>query len=398
LKRGFPLATPAILPALTVQDLLTKGFFHDKVIPPLNSLSLTPAMAAMQLFVGNILNVAAAQNRYRLNIPRNKSSQHSVPKRKHLRRMLSVPNPLSYSILCDQIVLNWGLLHGICANSTLSMSIPTTSLVRGVQSESGQRAVASRRARRSVAQRFLLKTDLVRYYPSIYTHSIPWAIHGKDAARADVVGLLPGNRLDVCVREMQDKQTGGIPIGPDTSYILGEVIASRIDQMLQDRLTPLTIRGTRFIDDYHLYFRTRGEAEQAIAALHGVARFFELEINDATTEIFELPEAIEPAWKTTLRTHTIAQGDYGISCKAHFDRASELAVQFPNDSVYTYVAKKLLHAGISQNIWEVCETLLFRAALAEPSMLPILLRLLVVGMYISITCAGSNSRTDITNG
>jgi hypothetical protein len=256
------------------------------------------------------------------------------------------------------------------------MSIPSASTHRAVQGAYGQSAVANQRAQRSIGQRFLLKTDLVRFYPSIYTHSIPWAIHGKETARADTLNQLWGNRLDVCLQAIQDKQTGGIPIGPDTSYIIAEMLSSRIDQMLQEKLAPLTLRGTRFIDDYHLYFRTRADAEQAVAALHGVARFFDLEINDAKTEIVELPEAIDPSWKTILRTHALVQDDYGVSCKAMFDRAAELAKQYPNDSVYTYIAKKLLHTILTPDIWLICEPLLYRAALAEPSMLPVLLRLL----------------------
>jgi hypothetical protein len=95
------------------------------------------------------------------------------------------------------------------------------------------------RARRSIGSRYLLKTDIARFYPSIYTHSIPWALHGKDAARKDKEYKLLGNRLDLWMRETQDKQTGGIPIGPDTSFVVGEVIASAIDLRLKERIAPL---------------------------------------------------------------------------------------------------------------------------------------------------------------
>jgi hypothetical protein len=33
------------------------------------------------------------------------------------------------------------------------------------------------------AARYVLKTDVARFYHSIYTHSIPWVIHGKAAAK-----------------------------------------------------------------------------------------------------------------------------------------------------------------------------------------------------------------------
>jgi hypothetical protein len=149
--------------------------------PPFNSASLAPALPALQQYINAVLQAANAQPRFGLNTPRCRLVEHSVPKRKHLRRMLSIPNPRAYAVLCDQIALNWPNLHQLCATSPLSMSIPSASTHRAVQGAYGQSAVANQRAQRSIGQRFLLKTDLVRFYPSIYTHSIPWAIHGKEA-------------------------------------------------------------------------------------------------------------------------------------------------------------------------------------------------------------------------
>ena len=370
------MATAAVVPSVGVDALLTRGYFHDRVVPPFNSESMLLALPAVQQFVAEVLQKAEAEPRFTLPIKRSRPVEHSVPKRKHSRRMLAIPNPRPYAILCTQIALNWPALYQLCVASPITMSAPASSGHRAVQSAYGQRAVANERAKRSVGQRYLLKTDLVRFYPSIYTHSVPWAIHGKEVARADTQNHLWGNRLDVCLQAIQDKQTGGLPIGPDTSYIIAEMLSSRMDQMLQATIPSVPLKGTRFIDDYHLYFRTRADAEGVVAALHGIARSFDLEINDVKTEILELPEAIDPSWKTILRTHVLATDDYGVSCKALFDRAAELSKAHPNDSVYTYIAKKLLHTALPPNIWSICEPLVYRAALAEPSMLPILLRLL----------------------
>jgi len=100
------------------------------------------------------------------------------------------------------------------------------------------------RAQRSVGARYLLKRTL-RVITSIYTHSIPWALHTKEKARADTKYALPGNRLDLWMRECQDKQTGGIPIGPDTSYIVSEVIGTAMDLQLLDKLPSTRGRDNR---------------------------------------------------------------------------------------------------------------------------------------------------------
>src|SRR5262249_53914269 len=285
---------------------------------------------------------------------------------KHLRRLMGIPNPFHQALLCDEIATGWFDLEAHCAKSPIALSTPTIDVDRALRSRIELNRQPVFRARASIGSRYLLKTDLSRYYPSIYTHSIPWALHGKAAARKDRKYGLLGNRLDLWVRETQDKQTGGIPIGPDTSFLIGEIIGSSIDIALSRRLPECN--GTRFIDDYHLYFSSLSAAEAALAVFLEVARSFELDINDLKTEIIPLPEALEPAWKTELRM--IQLRPYGqpqaTDLLSLFDRGFEHAKNFPADSVLTYVAKQVLSATIDPDNWELCESLLLRAAIGEP--------------------------------
>jgi hypothetical protein len=314
----------------------------------------------------------AKKNRWQLP-QRSRCSEHSVPKRKHLRRRLAIPNPRHQAILCLEVAANWPYLRKICEESPISLTAPRLSSSRAIEGSHGRQGIASERAMRSIGARYLLQTDFARFYPSIYTHSVPWAIHGKNEARADKKFELCGNRLDLWVRETQDKQTSGIPIGPDTSFLMAEVIASRIDAELQ-RQVSRPLRGTRYIDDYHLCFGTLAEAETALSGLHRVAAGYELEVNDAQTEIIELPEPLEPSWKTELRAIRVDDDNDPTPIKALFDTGFELAKQYPHDSVLTYVAKKIQGlSSLKDKNWEVCEPLLLRACFGEPTMLPLLL-------------------------
>src|SRR5262249_1499355 len=144
-------------------------------------------------------------------LPRSRCVTHSVPKRKHLRRSLAIPNPLHQCILSDEIASNWPALSAFCARSPLSLSLPKPSADRALEATNDLNKQPLFRAQRSVGSRYLLKTDIARFYPSIYTHSVPWALHNKTAARSDKKFKLLGNRLDLWLRETQDKQTGGIP-------------------------------------------------------------------------------------------------------------------------------------------------------------------------------------------
>jgi hypothetical protein len=102
--------------------------------------------------------------------------------------------------------------------------------------------------------RYVIQTDISRFYQSIYTHSIPWALHGKAAAKANRSRRLIGNTLDKLVREGQDRQTIGVPIGPDTSLIIAEIILSSVDEALKRKRLK---NGLRYIDDYDFGFQTQ---------------------------------------------------------------------------------------------------------------------------------------------
>lgn len=65
--------------------------------------------------------------------------------------------------------------------------------------------------KRSAGMRLTLKIDLATFYASIYTHGIPWVIHGKQVARSKRAKDWCGNRLDVWMRDTRDRQTKGIP-------------------------------------------------------------------------------------------------------------------------------------------------------------------------------------------
>jgi hypothetical protein len=183
---------------------------------------------------------------------------------------------------------------------------------------------------------------------------------------------LLGNRIDLWTRETQDRQPGGIPIGPDTSFLIGELTATAIDLELCKRFPRL--RGTRSVDDYYLYFQTVSEAEAALAALHGIAKQYELEINDPKTEIIPLPDTLEPPWKSHLRGMRIRPNGQPqeTDLLSLFDYAFEQAKNYPADSVLTYAAKQVLSADIIEENWSFCEALLLKAVLNEPTMLSVL--------------------------
>ena len=198
--------------------------------------------------------------------------------------------------------------------------------------------IPHRRAEIRMGMRYALQTDIKGFYPSIYTHSISWALHTK-AKSQDNVGFdaLLGNRLDRVIQNSQTKQTKGIPIGPDTSFLAAELILTKLDRLLHKEVTT---RFFRYMDDYEFAFRSFNEAEQALSTFQELLAGFELSANEGKTRIIELPSPIQEPWPRELREFDIA----GPSKSKHqstklldfFDLALRLRVDFPDQGVISY--------------------------------------------------------------
>src|SRR5690625_4753375 len=83
---------------------------------------------------------------------------------------------------------------------------------------------------------YIVKADIKACFPSVYTHSIPWALHGKQKAKGNRrLGGLYGNLIDKCTQNTKGGQTNGVIIGPHTSNIISEIVLTSVDLELQKK-------------------------------------------------------------------------------------------------------------------------------------------------------------------
>lgn len=154
---------------------------------------------------------------------------------------------------------------------------------------------------------FVVKADISACFPSIYTHSIPWALHGKDKSKTKR-GLLAlsGNLLDQCTQKTRDGQTNGLLIGPHSSNIISEIVLTNIDSLL-------TLKGyeklKRHIDDYEFYAESFEKAECFLHDLGLALREYELTINEKKTKILKLPRPSEENWVNELNRFHFAKDE-----------------------------------------------------------------------------------------
>jgi hypothetical protein len=179
---------------------------------------------------------------------------YDASKRGGQRRVFGVPHPL---YLRDQGLFfenHWTDIEGAFASSPGSVSKPVLDAAGPRYIRITPHSDLNRiRLKKLSRFAFCLVADVSRFFPSVYSHSIPWALNGKPAAKLDhepKSTTVWGNRLDFSVRQAQSGQTLGIPVGTDTSKIIAEIIMSSVDKEL------LRLSGTqrptyvRHVDDY----------------------------------------------------------------------------------------------------------------------------------------------------
>jgi hypothetical protein len=189
---------------------------------------------------------------------------------------------------------------------------------------------------------------------------------GKSTAKAERNDGY-ANEIDLRLRNLQDGQTLGIPVGPDASLVIAEIIGTAIDFELQEH----GLKGFRFMDDFEFVFPTRGEAEVGLARLECELAKFELAINPRKTSIEELPTDLERPWLSGVRRMA---GDAEQQLSAlwlieYFNTIFDLKRQFPYDPVLAFGIACLRSAEIERvtnnTTWELFQSLLAQSALAE---------------------------------
>lgn len=219
-------------------------------------------------------------------------------------------NPVSYFYLSKVLAENYIAIRKLNRRSKVSIA-------PAIFDWAGERALIrpafdardSQRVTLNAGYELLAEADIAAFFHSVYTHIIPWAIHGKVLAKRKKQDMaMYGNLLDLLVRNAQDGQTIGLPVGPDTSRLLAEIIGTAVDKAVQTALkgkrnwSAKQRGGMRFVDDYTFGCTSQQEAEIMVAAVRRCANEFELELNNNKTRISPTGPFFPAAWKEHVRS------------------------------------------------------------------------------------------------
>jgi hypothetical protein len=315
---------------LTLHRLLAYGFFPSELPPPFRTGSFAR-------FVSR-----SARSRFPFDLDAVRDSRPEIyhqARRGSLRRPLAIINPIHFAG-ADFIVQNWNALKLAACKSPFSLTSPEIGRDgRAIGRKFPFEVLAERRAGVRSRGKILVRADISRFYHSIYTHSVPWALHGRKWSKKNRRVSCLGNNLDKLLQRCQEGQTNGIPIGPDTSLLIAEIILSKVDSTIAEKLGP----GLRYMDDYELLFDTEGQAMRGLSELqHGLLQF-ELHLNSFKTTVVQLPEPLEERWTTELRGASLDPNSKQFRAQVirYFDSAFSLTKQYPTTGVLKYAIGRI---------------------------------------------------------
>jgi hypothetical protein len=345
-------------------DFISKGYFPRELPPPFETINFANYIIQQ--------NIPSEFNSNKV-IKSSKLTNYNIVRVGSLRRKLSIPNPIHYFRLSKFIIDKWNFLITKPNSSAFSLSIPidTGTKYRALESKVPLSDKPLHRARIRAGSKYILYSDITRCYPSIYTHSIPWVLHGKSTSKLNAKSKtkLEGDILDEMIRNTQDCQTMGIPIGQDSSFLIAEIILSEIDKELFNKGIK---KGIRNIDDYEFTFDTLSEAENALVLLQEQVTKYELELNPSKTKILELPDELENEWVSDLRTFIFRNGNDGTQkydLIKYFDKVFTFVKISRNEYIISYAISRLNEIVISKSNWDLFEDLLLQCVIIEPGCL-----------------------------
>lgn len=261
--------------------LLEKGYFSPKIPHIFNSVAFAATSHDL---------LCDWQDRAR---PPTWSERYNSAREGLHRREMQVPNPVSQLYVANLMAEHWGEIWHHNKASQISESKCRIDEKHGINI-TPHHELREKRLQEMAAHSHVLKADINRFFPSIYTHKIRKAL-----LRGGGTPEL-GDKLDKVVRMCNGNQTVGIPIGPHTSHVVAEIIMSAIDREVEEA-TKKPLKGYRHVDDYFLCFDSYNDAETALAAIEKAAAAYELAVKDEKTEILQSINCTEAMWPHQLQ-------------------------------------------------------------------------------------------------
>lgn len=167
----------------------------------------------------------------------------------------------------------------------------------------------------------LYKFDISKFFDSIYTHSIAWALLNKEIVK-DNIGTssnIFAGKFDKLMQEMNYGETNGILIGPEVSRIFAEILLQTIDKNVFVQLSSKGInheehyRLYRYVDDYFLFYDDDKHKDLILDCFKRNLKEYGLYISDSKSVLYTKP-IVTDLTIAKVKITDLLDDELGIEC------------------------------------------------------------------------------------
>lgn len=321
---------------------------------------------------GNVSRGIKKRDSYSYELKDTESEVLSSPKRTHDRRDINIVHPLPQLLISHEIANNWRSITKWVSKKKFSVDeIQVSSTFDRAVKPIDFSLHEKKKKYIESSSNWLLETDISRFYPSIYTHSIPWAAYGKERVKSNIkiFGGSFADRLDALVRSCNRNQTIGIPVGPETSRIIAEVISASIDDSVSLELAKIKgCQSDRLQDDWTIGLPTLDAAEFALSNIRVAYKKFGLDINGTKTHITRLVDRPMNDWTSEIRGYLLHKNGNltGANLADFLNLCLKVQQIHPLSAVISYALAVIESINVRDYDVRAMESFLLRCAAVAP--------------------------------
>ena len=142
---------------------------------------------------------------------------------------------------------------------------------------------------------YMRTLDVSKCFYNIYTHSIGWAIKGKDFIKQNMTAYSFENEFDGVMQGANYGETNGIVVGPEISRIFAEIILQQVDKDIKDKLGQKNlVHGSdyavrRYVDDFSIFAKSKKDLDVIENVVGLCLEAYKLYLNDKKINTYERP-------------------------------------------------------------------------------------------------------------
>jgi hypothetical protein len=261
---------------------------------------------------------------------------------KDTRRVFALPHPTSQLAISKIINDNLEEISAEIAGAKLSLYDTAVDRENGrVFKGLNFDAVLALEARVVAHSPVVMTADIGNFFHTVYSHSVPWAVLGKQhvktiklgsnkdtvqKAAKDTLAAQWASQIDDAMQAGNARETFGIPVGPDTSRIIAELLLAGV-QKDPTLTTALNGRdGYRLMDDFFVGFESEASARKCLDALRSALWAFNLYLNDRKTGIVRSADIAQNIWKYEIESFPLPNKDEKAQ-RQQLQRLVEVTIQ-----------------------------------------------------------------------